>query len=133
MYHSHLLVNVGDNPDRPDWNICRRWLRNLYRVHQRLAMAFPSSPPGREDWAAREKAYCVPFSPAGLPALRDLPADNAPEVADDDDAPAAQVHVPRGGHAGFLFRIDHPPDPLGGAGRRPVIVVPSAGPPDREY
>jgi len=29
MYHSHLLINVGDHPDRPDWNITRRWLRNL--------------------------------------------------------------------------------------------------------
>jgi CRISPR-associated protein Cas6/Cse3/CasE subtype I-E len=43
MYHSHLLINVGDNPDQPDWRICRRWLRNLCRVHQRLCMAFPSS------------------------------------------------------------------------------------------
>ncbi|GMU94482.1 MAG: hypothetical protein AMXMBFR4_35400 [Candidatus Hydrogenedentota bacterium] len=43
MYHSHLLINVGDNPDRPDWNITRRWLRNLYRVHQRLCMAFQTS------------------------------------------------------------------------------------------
>jgi len=37
-----LLINIGDNPDRPDWKICRRWLRNLYRVHQRLCLAFPS-------------------------------------------------------------------------------------------
>lgn len=43
MYHSHLLINVGSNPDRPDWKVCRRWLRNLYRVHQRLCMAFPSA------------------------------------------------------------------------------------------
>jgi CRISPR-associated protein Cas6/Cse3/CasE subtype I-E len=43
MYHSHLMINVGANPDRPDWNICRRWLRNLYRVHQRLCWAFPSA------------------------------------------------------------------------------------------
>jgi hypothetical protein len=32
MYLSTLLINTGDNPDRPDWSITRRWLRNPYRV-----------------------------------------------------------------------------------------------------
>ena len=49
MYHSHLLINVGDDPDQPDWDITRRWLRNLYRVHQRLCMAFPSAEAGGSD------------------------------------------------------------------------------------
>ena len=49
LYRSHLLVNTGDNPDRPDWRITRRWLRNLYRVHQRLCMAFPSAEAKAED------------------------------------------------------------------------------------
>lgn len=39
MYLSHLLIDVGDNPDRPRPG--RQWLRNLYHVHQRLSMAFP--------------------------------------------------------------------------------------------
>ncbi len=41
MYLSYLLINVGDNPDRPRPG--RLWLRNMYRVHQRLCMAFPTS------------------------------------------------------------------------------------------
>lgn len=41
MYLSQLLINVGDNPDRPRPG--RLWLRNHYHVHQRLCMAFPSA------------------------------------------------------------------------------------------
>ena len=41
MYLSCLLIDVGDNPDRPRPG--RLWLRNLYHVHQRLCMAFPSA------------------------------------------------------------------------------------------
>lgn len=40
MYLSCLLIDVGDNPDRERPG--RRWLRNLYHVHQRLCLAFPS-------------------------------------------------------------------------------------------
>lgn len=39
MFLSQLLVNTGDDPDRPQPG--RAWLGNLYRVHQRLWMAFP--------------------------------------------------------------------------------------------
>ena len=49
MYHSHLLINVGDDPDRPNWQACRWWLRNLYRVHQRLCMGFPCADSGGGD------------------------------------------------------------------------------------
>lgn len=116
MYHSHLLINVGDNPDRPDWNITRRWLRNLYRVHQRLCMAFPSSVPAK---AERIAAYCAPFGGFDLPDARELPGE--PDSAD--------VHHERSDRAGFLFRIDHPVDPRHGR-RRPVIVVQSTREPD---
>ncbi|MBI5248089.1 MAG: type I-E CRISPR-associated protein Cas6/Cse3/CasE [Desulfomonile tiedjei] len=121
MYHSHLLINVGDNPDRPDWNICRRWLRNLYRVHQRLCMAFPSSKPPQHE---RETAYCRPFSSSGFPALCELPVQ-----IPDDDRPQM-----RAAKSGFLFRIDYPVDSIQG-GRRPVIIVQSEGPepPDWDY
>lgn len=118
MYHSHLLINVGDNPDRPDWDRNRRWLRNLYRVHQRLAMAFPSAVPTAA--LEREQAYCAAYGPGGFPEQRDLPTD-----LDDD----CDVHQPRNDQAGFLFRIDYPPDFTRG-GRRPVIIVQSAKWPD---
>lgn len=39
MYLTILLVDTGTNPDRPRPG--RQWLRNRYRVHQRLSMAFP--------------------------------------------------------------------------------------------
>jgi len=121
MYHSHLLINVGDNPDRPDWNICRRWLRNLYRVHQRLCMAFPAVPPPDDE---RETAYCRPFDQANFPNQRDLPVESN----------GYDVHHARNGGNGFLFRIDYPVDPKQ-RGRRPVIIVQSAAaePPDWDY
>ncbi|HUW60885.1 MAG TPA: type I-E CRISPR-associated protein Cas6/Cse3/CasE [Candidatus Bathyarchaeia archaeon] len=40
MYLSSLMINTGDNPDRERPG--RRWLRDIYHVHQRLSMAFPS-------------------------------------------------------------------------------------------
>jgi CRISPR system Cascade subunit CasE len=77
MYQSCLLINVGDNPDRPRPG--RLWLRNLYRVHQRLCMAFPSS--------ARK--------------------ENDPDFVkkfDPDDF--SHVHGRRTVEQAFLFRID---------------------------
>lgn len=48
MYLSTLLVNTGDqNADRPRPG--RLWLRNIYHVHQRLSMAFPSRKLKDED------------------------------------------------------------------------------------
>lgn len=117
MYHSHLLINVGDNPDRPDWNITRRWLRNLYRVHQRLCMAFRSGVPASRDERIAE--YCAPFTGASTDELRDLTGE--PDVAD--------VHHRRTDQAGFLFRVDYPIDHGLGV-RRPVIIVQSANKPD---
>lgn len=111
MYHSHLFINVGDNPDRPDWRNCRRWLRNLYRVHQRLSMAYPSP---LATAAGRPSGYCTPFDSGKYPLLCDLP---------DDDGGSERT---RGPDKGFLFRIDYPVDYEMG-GRRPVIFVQSAG------
>ena len=79
MYLSHLMINVGDNPDRERPG--RKWLRNVYHVHQRLCMAFPSKE--RQD---NDKMFLKPFSP--------------------DDFAQGHVHVPRNADAGFLFRID---------------------------
>jgi CRISPR-associated protein Cas6/Cse3/CasE subtype I-E len=122
MFHSHLLINIGDNPDRPDWNITRRWLRNLYRVHQRLCMAFPSKVPESTDQLFN--AYCAPYSETALSNLRDLPGK--PDTGD--------VHHLRSDEAGFLFRIDYPIDQTRGV-RRPVIIIQSAGEkaPDWDY
>jgi CRISPR-associated protein Cas6/Cse3/CasE subtype I-E len=122
MFHSHLLINVGDNPDRPNWNISRRWLRNLYRVHQRLCMGFPSKVTISTD--QRISAYCAPYTQMDLNHPRDLLGE--PDTAD--------VHHHRSDDAGFLFRIDYPVDQQRGV-RRPVIIVQSAGEraPDWDY
>lgn len=79
MYLSCLLIDVGTNPDRPRPG--RLWLRNLYRVHQRLYMAFPSV-----SRKSGDPVFLEPYNPK----------DFGPE----------QVHVPRGVDNGFLFRID---------------------------
>lgn len=126
MYHSHLLINTGDNPDRPDWSIARRWLRNLYRVHQRLSMAFPST----SQAAAKDRlaAYCAPYNSSCYPTLQELS-----EECEDQEPCAAR----RKDH-GFLFRIDYPIIQLvngeatraNSGVRRPVIIVQSAKKPD---
>ena len=79
MHLSHLLIDVGDNPDRPRPG--RLWLRNIYHVHQRLCMAFPSASKVSDD-----ADFLKPFNP--------------------EDFDTEHVHVARGADAGFLFRID---------------------------
>lgn len=105
MYLSHLHIDLGQNPDRP--RPARNWLRNIYRVHQRLCMAFPT-PKRRED----DPFFLKPFDP--------------------EDIDNNQVHVPRSEKANFLFRIDVLPGSESGA-RRAVIVVQSAIKPNWEY
>jgi CRISPR-associated protein Cas6/Cse3/CasE subtype I-E len=119
MYHSHLFINVGDDPDRPDWNICRRWLRNLYRVHQRLCMAFPSDLRKEND-----QQFLAPYDANDFP--------HPCELAGERDRGDAHQNGPDG--RGFLFRIDYPVDPGQGC-RRPVIIVQSDAdrPPDWDY
>ncbi len=77
MYLSLLLVDVGENPDRPRPG--RSWLRNRYRVHQRLCMAFPFPETVRKD-----PKFLEPFDPAGF----------------------RHVHGPRTVDEAFLFRVD---------------------------
>lgn len=76
MFLSQLCVNAGDDPDRP----CpgRQWVGNLYRVHQRLWMAFPDS-------ADRE-------------------AD--PFFLGNWEAPARPEAKAGRGQVGFLFRVE---------------------------
>lgn len=91
MYLSTLLVDTGTNPDRPRPG--RLWLRNLYRVHQRLCMAFPSHSRKAED-----RSFLKPFKM--------------------DEFGEGQIHVRRSPDAGFLFRIDSLPH-----GRAVIIVL----------
>lgn len=56
MYLSRLLIETGDNPDRPRPG--RTWLRNLYHVHQRLSMAFPFP-----DKKVADPHFLQPFAP----------------------------------------------------------------------
>lgn len=101
MYLSRLLIDLGDNPDRPRPG--RLWLRNLYHVHQRLCMAFPSATKKTED-----ADFLKPFNP--------------------EDFGNGQVHdVSRKEDSGFLFRIDYYTN------GRAVILVQSAIKPDWGY
>lgn len=103
MFLSSLMIDVGENPDRPRPG--RLWLRNVYNVHRRLTMGFPTQPQRTDD-----PDFLKPFSPEGF---------NPPHPA--HGAPAA----PR-----FLYRIDTPPrhDPA-----RAVILVQSPERPDWDY
>lgn len=98
MYHSLLLIDTGNNPDRPGWNIARRWLGNLYRVHQRLCMGFPTAQRAGED-----DPFLRPY----------LPHDFA----------RGHVHRPRARQHGFLFRIDPLPP-----GRAAILVQSAIAP-----
>lgn len=77
MYLSYLLINVGDNPDRPRPG--RLWLRNMYRVHQRLSMAFPSA-----ETIVDDKDFLKPYKPGAF----------------------VHVHGQRTAEQAFLFRVD---------------------------
>jgi len=74
MYLSELLIDVGENPDRPRPG--RLWLRNIYHVHQRLSMGFPS-----ERQLAEDPEFLAPFEPGGFEPPRFLfriePQNNA--------------------------------------------------------
>jgi CRISPR system Cascade subunit CasE len=41
MFLSQLLVNIGDDPDKPRPGM--EWIKHTYRVHQRIWMAFPDA------------------------------------------------------------------------------------------
>jgi len=106
MYLSCLLIDVGNDPDRPRPG--RHWLHNRYQVHQRLCMAFPSASKRSDD-----PEFLKPFN------ANDFPEAHASEPR--------QVHISRRPDAGFLFRVDPQP------GGRVVIVVASAMNPDWDY
>ncbi len=71
MYISQLLIDVGNNPDRPRPG--RKWLGNIYHIHQRLWMGFPTEQKELED-----PEFLSPFDPAGFAPPRFLfRVDNA--------------------------------------------------------
>jgi CRISPR system Cascade subunit CasE len=117
MYISCLLIDVGTNPDRPRPG--RLWLRNLYHVHQRLCMAFPSEPRRKRD-----PDFLLPYDPGEFPQQRHWADRKKGEIGADL---LKHVHSPRQPEAGFLFRIDPQP------GGRVVILVQSALKPDWHY
>ena len=119
MYLSTLLIDVGDNPDRPRPG--RLWLRNVYHVHQRLCMAFPAADP---DKRKDDPHWLKPYRPEDFPETRHL----ADKPSKDVTAEALrQVHSPRDANSGFLFRVDPQP------GGRVVVLVQSAMQPDWDY
>ncbi len=79
MVLSALMVDTGDDPDRPRPG--RLWLQNQYRVHQRLCMAFPSA--GRQ---AEDAEFLQPYETASFGGRH--------------------VHTERSADAGFLYRVD---------------------------
>jgi len=117
MYLSTLLIDTGTNPDRPRPG--RLWLRNLYRVHQRLCMAFPSR--SRKD---ADEEFLRPYDPKDFPEDRYL-ADKSPSEVGRDVL--GHVHAKRNQNSGFLFRVEAQP------GGRVVVLVLSALKPDWEY
>lgn len=115
MYLSHLLVDVGNNPDRPRPG--RHWLRNIYQVHQRLCMAFPSA-----ERVSDDPLFLKPYDSGDF--LRERQFSEADPPISDTTRP---VHTPRSPEAGFLFRIDPQP------GASPAVLVLSATVPNWEY
>jgi len=91
MHLSLIYVNVGDDPERPHPG--RLWMRDMYRVHQRLWMAFPDAERRKED-------------PFFLGAWNESPALEPKPHRDE---------------SGFLFRIerDGPPRILVQSAQKP--------------
>jgi CRISPR system Cascade subunit CasE len=119
MHLSSLLIDVGDNPDRPRPG--RLWLRNLYHVHQRLCMAFPSDPRKQRD-----PEFVAPYDPCDFPEQRHF-ADKSKKKSEAGSHILAIVHAPRNQDSGFLFRVDPLP------GGQAVILVQSAVRPNWDY
>lgn len=118
MYLSCLLIDVGSNPDRPRPGRLLLW--NLYRVHQRLCMAFPSTE--RKD---KDPQFLDPYRSNDFGGQQRLFTESANEI---HKTKRKDVHAPRDGNQGFLYRIDPQP----GCGRA-VILVQSAVKPDWDY
>lgn len=113
MFLSHLMIDVGSNPDRPRPG--RRWLSNPYHVHQRLSMAFPS----REKQTG-DPLFLAPFDPAGFERARFL---FRVDHGVGEDSPRAMV----------LVQSDLPPDWDYAFRNADMFLAPGVRPEVREY
>jgi hypothetical protein len=116
MYLSCLKVDSGESGGVE--TVGAKWLKNRYRVHQRLCMAFP-----KESRLKADPDFLAPFTPADFPLLRAEAGQSKEEAGVQQ---LAQVHAARGAETGFLFRID----PSGGGMQ---IIVQSATAPNWSY
>ena len=98
MWLTMLTVDVGDDPNKPRPG--RNWLKNVYRVHQRLSMAFPK--PERKE---SDEKFLNPASPPDFP-------DWVFEARDSDESAINDIHQQRDEKRGFLFRIEADTRPL---------------------
>jgi len=112
MFLSQLRIDANHTPGR-------LWLRNSYRVHQRLCMAFPSKERKEDD-----EHFLKPYDPEDFPENRYIADKKKGEIGEEK---LKHVHAPRDSNSGFLFRIDA--QPRGNA----VILVLSAMRPDWDY
>lgn len=96
MYLSCLKIDSGESGGVE--TIGAKWLKNRYRVHQRLCMAFP-----KESRLLADPDFLAPFVPTDFPLLR-AEATRSKDKAGVQQL--AQVHAPRNAGSGFLFRID---------------------------
>ncbi len=119
MYLSHLLIDVGSDPDQPRPG--RLWLRNMYHVHQRLCMAFPSTERHKTE---TDPDFLMPYAPEDFPETRHLADQKAETVGRET---LSHVHVPRSPDSGFLFRVDRL------AGESVGILVLSSVEPNWDY
>lgn len=108
MFLSYLLIDTEAKADRPRPG--RDWIRNPYRVHQRLCMAFLS-----KERKEADPHFLDPF---------------VPEEFQQPHEKSGQVHRSRDAAAGFLFRLDALPAM---SPSRHVIAVQSATVPDWDY
>lgn len=118
MYLSCLMIELGDNPDRPRPG--RKWLRNMYRVHQRLSMAFPS-----KDRLDNDPDFLKPYDPKDF---FEYGASQADEYSGITKGSNQAVHVSRDENGGFLYRVDPRP-----GSHTAVILVQSALKPNWDY
>jgi CRISPR system Cascade subunit CasE len=116
MYLSCLKIESGESGGVE--TVGAKWLKNRYRVHQRLCMAFP-----KDSRLKADPDFLAPFVPADFPLLH---AEASRPKAEAGVQQLTQVHAPRGAETGFLFRIDP-----SRAGMR--IIVQSATAPNWSY
>ena len=91
MFHSYLVIDTGGNPDKPRPG--RQWINNIYSVHQRLCMGFPSESKMNED-----KLFLKPFIPDSFTK------DDSGFYSDKLEQPLSNKEKNR---PDFLFRIDN--------------------------